>query len=313
MSVTVEETGTFSPATVVALAAVAEQARAADGAAPFSDDLWAQAKTARTSVALHITEDNGQLVGAAFVGRQGDRAAAEVLVAPPHRGAGHGGALVAALLGTATGELWVWSHGDHPAARILADRHRLDRVRELLQLRRGLGPGTAPLPEPQPPAGLELRTFVVGQDEPAWLDVNNAAFAWHPEQGHLTLEDVRTAEAASWFDPQGFFLAVRDDQIVGYHWTKVHPRDPSPAPGADHADAPVGEVYVLGVAPEEHGAGIGRALTAVGLRHLAAQPGVTTVMLYVEGDNAAALAVYERLGFEPYATDVAYRRAAVDG
>jgi mycothiol synthase len=33
---------------------------------------------------------------------------------------------------------------------------------------------------------------------------------------------------------------------------------------------------------------------------------MTEVELYVEGDNAAALRTYERLGFTRYAIDVAY-------
>jgi mycothiol synthase len=130
--------------------------------------------------------------------------------------------------------------------------------------------------------------------------VNNAAFAWHPEQGGWDVEQVRLREAEPWFDPAGFLLAVdADDRLLGYHWTKVHP--------ATAADPAMGEVYVLGVDPSEQGRHLGGALTAAGLAHLRDR-GLGTVLLYVEGDNAAAVRVYEKLGFTRWSTDVSYAR-----
>ncbi|GHG77260.1 hypothetical protein GCM10018980_75480 [Streptomyces capoamus] len=73
-----------------------------------------------------------------------------------------------------------------------------------------------------------------------------------------------------------------------------------------HAEEGLGEVYVLGVRPGEQGGGLGKALTTVGLRHLAAQQ-LPTAMLYVDADNKAAVSVYERLGFTVHETDLMYR------
>jgi mycothiol synthase len=71
----------------------------------------------------------------------------------------------------------------------------------------------------------------------------------------------------------------------------------------------LGEVYVVGVDPAAQGRGIGATLTLIGLHHLADRlsgNSQATVMLYVEGDNSAAVNTYRRLGFEVFGIDVAY-------
>ncbi|MEV3860597.1 mycothiol synthase [Streptomyces sp. NPDC050095] len=221
--------------------------------------------------------------------------AAELVVHPAHRGHGHGRALGSALLAASGKRLRVWAHGGHGAARHLAQVLGLTLFRELRQMRRPLT--DLDLPEPELPSGVRIRTFVPGQDDAAWLAVNAAAFAHHPEQGSLTQRDLDDRKGEPWFDPAGFFLAFKGDQLVGFHWTKVH---------ADDAGAQLGEVYVVGVAPGQQGGGLGKALTATGLRHLAAA-GLPTAMLYVDADNKAAVSVYERLGFTTYETDLMYR------
>jgi mycothiol synthase len=65
-------------------------------------------------------------------------------------------------------------------------------------------------------------------------------------------------------------------------------------------------VYVVAANPKAAGMGLGKALTNVGLRHLAAQ-GVDDVILYVDGDNDPAIAVYHGQGFEDVRTEVQYR------
>ncbi|MDX3244049.1 mycothiol synthase [Streptomyces sp. ME18-1-4] len=218
--------------------------------------------------------------------------AAELVVHPSHRGHGHGRALGSALLAASGKRLRVWAHGGHSAARHLAQVLGLSLFRELRQMRRTLT--DLELPEPGLPEGVTVRTFVPGQDDTAWLAVNAASFAHHPEQGSLTQRDLDDRKAQPWFDPAGFFLAFRGEQLIGFHWTKVH------------AEEQLGEVYVLGVAPGVQGGGLGKALTTIGLRHLAGQ-GLPTAMLYVDADNKAAVSVYERLGFTTYETDLMYR------
>ncbi|MFF9344364.1 MULTISPECIES: mycothiol synthase [unclassified Streptomyces] len=219
--------------------------------------------------------------------------AAELLIHPDQRGRGHGRALGTALLGATGKRLRVWAHGGKPSARHLAQVLGLTLFRELRQLRRPLAP--LDIPEPVLPEGVTIRTFVPGQDDTAWLAVNAAAFAHHPEQGSLTQRDLDDRIAEPWFDPKGFFLAEdADGRLIGFHWTKTH------------AEERLGEVYVVGILPDAQGGGLGKALTATGLRHLAAQ-GLPTAMLYVDADNTAAVRVYEGLGFRTHEVDLMYR------
>lgn len=240
-----------------------------------------------------VARDGGAAVGYANVDQRGDafgNQIVELFVHPAHRRRGIGTALVDEVL-TIDSPLRLWSHRDHPGAARIAERRDLARVRELYQMRLD---NSVELPAQSNP-GVTLRTFVPGQDEQGMVDVNKRAFDWHPEQGMLTVADVAAAEKESWFDPAGFFLAVDEqDKVIGFHWTKVHPDG-------------TGEVYVVGIHPDAQGGGLGRALTLAGLHHLRGL-GVPEIILYVESDNAPALAVYRRLGFSVAYTNVAYQR-----
>ncbi|HEY5879359.1 MAG TPA: mycothiol synthase [Nakamurella sp.] len=274
------------------LAALIGAAVAADAIAPISGHILAAVQGGDARVLPARDESGTDLVGIA-VALAGDPA--EVVVAPDHRGRGLGTALVRAAV---DGQGAVWAYGDLPAARVVAARLDLRPTRVLLQMRRVLPiePTAAP-----PPAGVRLRTFEPGRDEAAFLGVNARAFATHPEQGRLDLTGLRDEMAQDWFDPSGFFLAVADpgEEILGFHWTKVHPHDESVA-------GPIGEIYVLGVDPQAQVRGLGGVLADAGLRHLADR-GLRTVMLYVEQDNARAVRLYERFGFTVHRSNVVYR------
>lgn len=286
------------------LVALAERSRAHDGEPPFSDQTLVELRSGRAGVTCVVATDGEDLVGAAVVMPQPDAASTftvELTVDPEHRNRGVATAIAGQLRGLVDGTVEAWAHGDQPAARRLAELHGLTAVRELLQLKRTVaGAQDVPL-EVSLPEGVEIRAFEVGRDEQSWLRVNSRAFAQHPEQGRLTLSDLQQREGESWFDPAGFLLAVTTedpDRVVGFHWTKVHP-------GGEGA-ADLGEVYAVGVDPEQQGGGLGRALTAAGINHLA-EEGLEEVMLYVDADNTAAVSLYESLGFERWHVDVMYR------
>lgn len=221
----------------------------------------------------------------------------EIAVHPSYRNQGVADRLVRTLKSSRGFDgLRAWSHGNHEAAAKLAARYGYRPVRELWKMR--LSTAAAELPDVVLPDGVALRAFVPGKDEDAWLAANRAAFAHHPEQGSMTRADLEARMAEPWFDPAGFLLAEdREGQLLGFHWTKVHPR---------HGSHPaIGEVYVVGVTPAAQGMGLGKALTVAGIRHLQ-QQGLHAVMLYTDADNAPAVSLYRGLGFTRWDVDVMY-------
>jgi mycothiol synthase len=187
------------------------------------------------------------------------------------------------------GHVHLWVHQPTATHDEIARVVGLQRGRDLLQLRLPLPVAGFDVP------ALDVRPFVVGRDEDAWLTVNNRAFDWHPEQGAWTLDELVAREAEAWFDPEGFLLHEQDGVLAGFVWTKVH---------ADH-DPPLGEIYVIAVDPDFHGHGLGRALTLVGLDHLH-RAGLHHGMLYVDAGNEPAVKLYEHLGFTQDHVDRAY-------
>lgn len=143
---------------------------------------------------------------------------------------------------------------------------------------------------------VAVRPFRPGVDDAAWLTVNNAAFAWHGEQGGWDEAMLHQRLAEPWFSADGFLLHERDGRLAAFCWTKRHPGHPV-----------VGEIYVIAVHPDFHGNGLGRALTVAGLHHLHAR-GATAAMLYVDADNTAAVVLYQHLGFTVDHADQAYHR-----
>lgn len=264
---------------VIALARLAE---AADGVAPLDE---ATLMTLRNHPARAVVWGDPRGFGTA-IGSE-----LSLVVMPHERGVGLGRRL---LLQAPESVSLAWSHGDHPAAAALARSHGWERARELWVMRmasRGLDTASG---RPDHQEGVTLRGFRPG-DEAEILRVNAAAFAHHPEQGAMTLENLHERMAEPWFDPEGLVEAWDDatGQLLGFHWTKRH----SPS---------LGEVYVVGVDPAAQGRRIGRTLTIAGLRRMA---DADEWMLYVDAENAPAVKMYEGLGFARTETHVQYRRS----
>ena len=263
--------------------AIADAAEHADGAAPLDEATLLTLRHHPERVRSWLRDDAFALV----IGEE-----LSLVVHPEARGHGLGASLLGEVLAAYDGELGAWSHGDHPAAAKLAAGHGFDRVRELWVMRRDMA---NPLPPLAKPDGITVRGYEPG-DADELVRVNAAAFAAHPEQGAMDTANLAERMSQDWFEPAGLLIADDGDRLLGFHWTKQHSPD-------------LGEVYVVGIDPAAQGRGLGKVLTLAGLHHLAGG-GAREVLLYVESDNAPAIAVYAGLGFAHAAHDthVMYRR-----
>ncbi|OIH97956.1 mycothiol synthase [Curtobacterium sp. MCBA15_001] len=261
-------------------------------APPFSDQTLVDVRAGR-AVVLSEPDGAAEPDGVA-VARDGEL---ELVVALEARGRGVGTRLVeqALALGGGAAPRLAWAHGDHPAARAIATRLGWAATRTLLQLR-------APVPtvgaDQGLPSGYALAAFRAGSasapstDESDWLALNATAFAHHPEQGSMTLDDLRAREAEGWFDGDDLLL-LRDaaGDLAGSCWLKV--------------EGGIGEFYAVAVRPDLQGRGLGGVLMRAGTARLLGRD-LQAQALYVEGDNEPALALYRRSGFTQHAIDVQY-------
>jgi mycothiol synthase len=285
---------------VAAVSALLRSAAAADQHELLGDHRWldsSQSERHGVTSFLARKAESSQPVGYAQVQSTRGSFAVEVVVEP---GEPDGDESVAALLGAALDDVrrhgggpvqwWVPSPG--PRHDRVAREAGLTEARDLYQMRRAL-PVEDPAGKRQP--RLRTRRFVPGRDEEAFLEVNNRAFSWHPEQGGWDLATLLGREQEPWFDPAGFLLHERDRRLAGFCWTKVH---------ADERP-PLGEIYVIAVDPDFQGLGLGRRLVLAGLSYLAGA-GLRVGMLYVDASNVAAVHLYEQLGFSIHHVDRAY-------
>ena len=184
--------------------------------------------------------------------------------------------MVEAAVAEAGGRLLWWTFGETPAATFAAGR--LPVFRQVHKLA-----GPLPVSEPVPSFTNErVAGFRPGTDDEAWLEVNNAAFAGHPENGGWSLEDLHRRMGLSWFEADDFRLTWIGERLAGFCWTKRH-------------DEHTGEIYVVGVHPSFQGRGLGRRVALEALTHLA-NTGCTDALLYVDPDNGSALELYQSLG-----------------
>lgn len=278
-------------------------AEAADAHAALDEHAWLDlVQGGRAGFAALVAWEDGHdhPVGYAQVSRGADSWALEYVVDPHHRTPGNGigedlvGSAAEVIAGAGGGHVHMWVNHPRREHDRIAAGIGLHPGRALYQMRRPL---PYDLDEPDP--GFATRPFRVGEDEAAWLEVNNRAFHWHPEQGGWDVATLKQREGEPWFDPEGFLLHEDPGgRLDGFCWTKVHP---------DH-DPPVGEIYVIAVDPEagrDRKPGLGRRLVAAGLDHLYRR-GLHTGMLYVDADNTRAVKLYVDMGFVVNHIDQAY-------
>lgn len=314
MSARIETRAVLEGSEAEAVRELARRAESADGVGALSEAsrlaMGPEPPAGTVHVLAHADAGHGDRAPVGYAQVWPDRSA-ELVVDPLARRSGTGGALWAAARDA--GAERVWAHGDLPAARAFAEAAGLAPVRSLLRMGRPL---TADDSSPRRlPPGYAVTTFAVrrtqAQDPLEELRaLNAAAFADHPEQGRLTVADLRARTEEPWFEPEGLLYVTDESDAdrgpVAFHWTKIEPDQQ----GSDDGARLVGEVYVVGVHPAYQGRGLAGPLTDLGLAHLVSR-GCTDVVLYVDGENVAARATYERAGLQVQATDQVYAVVAV--
>ena len=133
---------------------------------------------------------------------------------------------------------------------------------------------------------MRIGTYRGPDDDAELLRVNNAAFAWHPEQGGWTEAEIAERRAEPWFDPEGLFLAFDEQsgELLGL------PLDQDPRRRVSARCT-----WSASTRPRR-AAALGATLTLIGLHHLADRltgKSQASVMLYVEADNSAAVNTYD--------------------
>lgn len=151
--------------------------------------------------------------------------------------------------------------------------------------------GLAAVTRERQPEGVAVRPYRAGRDDEAVVEVLAAAYATTPEAG-WDLTRLRERQRLDWYRDEDLLVAEdAGGRLLGVHWLK-------------RRSERIGEVYNLAVHPDGQGQGIGEALLAAGLAHLAAR-GLRRVILWVDLDNPAAVDLYTAHGFVLHAQDVA--------
>ncbi|MBM7051884.1 mycothiol synthase [Rothia sp. ZJ1223] len=300
-----------------------------DGTSPFSEQTLVTLRRCAqddTGVArlFTVTDDRGQILGAWVVvtPTQESPGIIEGAAHPAQRGCGIASQITdfiftKVLTQNDLAQYTAWVHqvqkdddgSLQDIAAYLTKKHGLAPVRELHKMALELTDDSVHTirvahENTQLPPGVTLRTFAGDSDELAWLTLNAAAFADHPEQGKLTRDDLTERINSNWYQAEGFFIAEAPNGLAGYHWTKI----PVPA-----AESPEGEVYAVGVSPAWQGKKLGKALTLAGIDYLTRASAPTgeklsRIVLYVDAENLPAMGLYRSLGFTDLSVDRMYER-----
>lgn len=254
-----------------------------------------------------LLEQNNQVIGYAHID-QTDLVAGpsvELVVDPANRGTDIGNQILGEVIKICGKHIRLWVHGEQAATYELASANNFKKIRTVLQMSKQLQQITQTAENEH---GVSIRCFLPGIDDKSWLELNNRAFKGHPEQGGWDETDLAHRLNEDWFDASGFFIAEKNNAIIGAIWTKIHG-----ATSHDHGreqkkhDHPaIGEIYVTAVDPLFSGQGVGKRLTVTALNYLKYK-GLSKAILYVDQENTAARKLYEGLGFSEFGKDILFK------
>ena len=150
--------------------------------------------------------------------------------------------------------------------------------------------GREPPPLPEPPPGVQLRTYRGWEDAMAWIELDATAFSGHWGAAPLTLADVIAITCRPDFDPAGLWFAEIGGKLIGQALARHNPQTQI-AMGT-----PVGRIEDVAVLPGYRGQGVGRALLLAAMNYLWGR-GCRVIELTVDAENVEARRLYDALGF----------------
>lgn len=219
-------------------------------------------------------------------------------VVEQHRNRGIGRGLLDAAVERATAlgasVLHVQVSADSPAGRHLLESAGFRVVRTYYDMR---WEGEE-VPDAEPPTGFGVRSFVVGQDEEALTNLQNAVFGDSWGFCPNTVEEIEARLNFKTCDPEGMILVTDGERPAGYNWTFR----------AEGPSGSTGWIAMTGVHPDYRRQGIGRTALMAGMRYLR-KVGVRTIDLEVDSQNSAAMELYSLTGFRRVRQTVWYERA----
>jgi len=273
-----------------------------DGHGPIGEHKFLRLKHGDDLGVAVLAYHSDELAGYAHTLTYGDgntrRVSCELVVEPSCRQMGIGSALLGAVIDHANAQhatsLDLWAYNDSEASRHLAQSFSLSPQRRLLHMHRHSG-------EPPTfiaPPSASVRPLQAGEED-TLLALNNRIFEDHPENGSWTIADLKARQTQPWFDRSDVLMLEEDGALAGFCWLKIEERG---------EEGRVGEIYVIGTAPEFRGRGLGRYLLSSGLQHLS-QRSVDVIAIYVDQSNEAAVSLYHSFGFHRDHVDVMYSLA----
>lgn len=136
------------------------------------------------------------------------------------------------------------------------------------------------------PESCELTTFQRGVDEDLLLNLNNAIFVDHPDQGAWNMGKLMTKLNESLRTESDIQVLLHKGYPVAYFWLKHH----------QLLDFFPCEIYVLGVLKRFRGIGVGNFLVSEALKRMQ-EFSCERAWVYTDESNLRARNLYERFGF----------------
>jgi mycothiol synthase len=274
----------------------------ADGHEPIGEHKFLRLKRGEDLAVAMLAYEHGSLAGYAHTVTYGHgderRVSCEFVVHPGERRRGVGKLLLEQALQHAEAQqarrIDVWAYNDSVGSSRMAAQFGFTPARRLLHLHRHIGDA----PHVAPPEGATIRAFRPGADDVPWLTLNNRIFAGHPENGAWTLDDLQARMEQPWFDANDILMLEIHGKLAGFCWLKIEERGET---------GRVGEIYVIGTAPEYRGIGLGRYVLSRALSHLRERE-TRIAAIYVDESNRAAVSLYEGNQFHHHHVDVCYSR-----